>query len=88
MAYFRLDAATVSGPLPALATAPVSAARRPLDEDLVILERLAAMPLPSLPGRHHGRSVCPDESAEPVPSETTAVSGTRRRVFRVMRRTA
>lgn len=88
MAFYRLDTDAAGGPLPALATAPMSVARRPVDDDQTILDRLLAMPLPALAGRPAREAMCCGNAVEPVPSEVTAVSGTRRRVFRVMRRTA
>lgn len=88
MAFYRLDSDEMTGPLPSLAAAPRPVTRRPLDEHEAILDQLAAMPLPTLVGRDGGTRVTVSDSGEPVPSESNAVSGTRRGAFRMLRRTA
>lgn len=85
MAFYRLDLTEMTGPVPSLASSPTPATRRPLDEHEAILERLADMPLPTLPSRQPRERMTADQVDEVVPSRA---SGARRRGLRGLRRTA
>lgn len=88
MAFYRLDLTETTGPVPSLAANPTPATRRPLDEHETILERLADMPLPTLPSRQPRQTMTTGQADEVVPSEASDESGTRRRGLRGLRRTA
>lgn len=88
MAFYRLDLTEMTGPVPSLASSPTPATRRPLDEHETILERLADMPLPTLPSRQPRERMTTAQVDEAVPSETSDESGARRRGLRGLRRTA